>query len=91
MKTFIIQVQLQEANPGDYKLFNTAMKKESFTPIKGSTGNARVAYECHDRQSINDVINGVLHAGAKTGKKISFTVMKDKMVSKPGREKQEQQ
>jgi len=82
MKTFIIRAQLHEAAPRDYKVFNTEMKKEAFVPIKENGQNDRLVYECHDRNSINDVINGVLHAGARAGKKISFTVMKSKAIGK---------
>jgi hypothetical protein len=91
MKTFIIQIQLHEASPRDYSLFHTAMKKEAFQPVKGKASSTRLSYQCHDRNSITEVINDVLHVRAKTGNKISFTVMKDKSISKQGvRGKQEQ-
>ena len=92
MKTFIIQVQLHDAGPRENKSFNTEMKKQSFSPLKVKNGSTRLAFECHNRNSINEVINSVLQAGAGSGQKLSFTVMKEKSVGKhTGREKQEQE
>jgi len=92
MKTFIVQVQLHDAGMRENKSFSTEMKKHSFSPLKGKSGGSRLAFECHNRNSINEVINSVLQAGSSTGQKLSFTVMKEKSVGKnTGREKQEQE
>jgi hypothetical protein len=82
MNTFTARVELQNANPDDYTRLYTEMQKESFvaTGAKAQAGN--VEFKIKNRISINDVIDAVVRSASKTGKKFSFTVMKDKNLDK---------
>lgn len=83
MNTFTARVELHNANPDDYTGLYTEMQKESFVAAgsaKAQTGN--VEFKIKNRISINEVIDAVVRAASKTGKKFSFTVMKDKNLDK---------
>lgn len=77
MTTFTARVELQSASPNDYNKLQTELQKEAFT---AAPGNAE--YKCKNKESITDVIDAVVRAASKTGKKFSFTVMKDKNLDK---------
>jgi len=82
MNTFTARVELQDANPDDYKRLYAEMQKESLVAsgVKAESGN--VEFKCKDKLSIREVIDAVVRAASKTGKKFSFTVMKDKNLDK---------
>ncbi len=82
MNTFTARVELQNANPDDYTRLYAEMQKESFVAAgaKAQTGN--VEFKIKNRISINDVIDAVVRCASKTGRKFSFTVMKDKNLDK---------
>ena len=82
MNTFTARVELQNANPDDYTRLYAEMQKESFVAAgaKAQTGN--VEFKIKNRISINDVIDAVVRSASKTGRKFSFTVMKDKNLDK---------
>ncbi|WP_205510548.1 hypothetical protein [Longitalea arenae] len=82
MNTFTARVELHSANPNDYNNLYTEMQKESFIAAgeKAETGN--VEFKSKDKLSIRDVIDAVVRAASKTGKKFSFTVMRDKNLDK---------
>jgi hypothetical protein len=82
MNTFTARVELQGATPNDYTRLYAEMQKESFVAAgaKATTGN--VEFKSKDKISIREVIDAVARAASKTGKKFSFTVMKDKNLEK---------
>jgi hypothetical protein len=81
MTTFTARVELLNASPKDYDLLQTEMKKETFAAgNKASDGH--VEFKCKDKGSIREVIDAVLRAASKTGRKFTFTVMKDKQIEK---------
>lgn len=82
MNTFTARVELHSANPTDYTNLYTEMQKESFV-VAGEKANAgNVEFKSKDKLSIRDVIDAVVRAASRTGKKFSFTVMKDKNLEK---------
>ena len=82
MTTFTARVELQEANPGDYKKLQTEMQREDFTAAGGNHESGYVEFSCRNKASIREVIDATVRAASKTGKKFSFTVMKDKNLDK---------
>jgi hypothetical protein len=82
MSTFTARVELQNANPNDYKKLQTELQKEAFTAAPANTGTGNAEFKCKDRESITEVIDAVVKAASKTGRKFSFTVMKDKNLDK---------
>lgn len=82
MKYFTAQVELHQAGADDYRQLIRAMKQELFdTGQEGSvTGN--LTFRRKATVEIKDVIEGVLRAAASTGRRFSFTVMKDKQASR---------
>jgi hypothetical protein len=81
MTTFTARVELLNAGPKDYDQLQSEMKKETFAAgNKASDGH--VEFKCKDKDSIREVIDSVLRAASKTGKKFTFTVMKDKQIEK---------
>jgi hypothetical protein len=83
MNTFTARVELHNANPDDYTRLYTEMQKESFVAAGGAKAQAgNVEFKIKNRISINDVIDAVVRSASKTGKKFSFTVMKDKNLDK---------
>lgn len=82
MTTFTARVELHDANPNDYKRLQAEMKRESFTAESGNQETGSVEFRCRDKASIREVIDAVARAASRTGKKFSFTVMKDKNLEK---------
>jgi hypothetical protein len=82
MNSFTARVELHSANPNDYTRLYSEMEKESFIAAgaKAETGN--IEFKSKNRISISEVIDAVVRAASKTGKKFSFTVMKDKNLDK---------
>jgi hypothetical protein len=82
MNTFTARVELHSANPTDYTNLYTEMQKESFVAAGKKAEAGNVEFKSKDKLSIRDVIDAVVRAASKTGKKFSFTVMKDKNLDK---------
>lgn len=72
--TFITRVQLQGAQPTDLEKLDIEMERESFKKVNGS-------YNLHGNISLLDVNGAVSRAANRTGKKYSFTVIRDKKLS----------
>jgi hypothetical protein len=82
MNTFTARVELHSANPNDYARLYTEMQQESFVAAGAKAEAGNVEFKSKNRISINEVIDAVVRAASKTGKKFSFTVMKDKNLDK---------
>ena len=82
MNTFTARVELHSANPNDYATLYTEMQKESLIASGAKAEAGSVEFKSKNRISINEVIDAVVRAASKTGKKFSFTVMKDKNLDK---------
>jgi len=78
MTNFIASVELQQAGAEDYKQLILAMKKRSFIEDKNNKTSGNLTFRRQAKIEIKEVIDAVLNAAASTGKKFSFTVMKDK-------------
>jgi ribosomal protein S10 len=82
MNTFTARVELHSANPTDYSNLYTEMQKESLVAAGPKAEGGNIEFKSKDKSSINEVIDAVVRAASKTGKKFSFTVMKDKNLEK---------
>jgi len=82
MTTFTARVELHEANPADYKRLQSEMQREEFTASKNNHDSGSVEFSSKNKASIREVIDATVRAASKTGKKFSFTVMKDKNLEK---------
>jgi len=82
MNTFTARVELQSANPDDYKRLYSEMQKESLVASGAKADSGNVEFKSKDKLSIREVIDAVVRAASKTGKKFSFTVMRDKNLDK---------
>ena len=82
MNTFTARVELQSANPDDYRKLYSEMQKESLVANGEKANSGNVEFKSKDKLSIREVIDAVVRAASKTGKKFSFTVMRDKNLDK---------
>lgn len=82
MSTFTARVELHNANSTDYNKLYTEMQQESLVAAGAKVESGNIEFKSNDRLSIKDVIDAVVRAASKTGKKFSFTVMKDKNLDK---------
>jgi hypothetical protein len=82
MNTFTARVELHSASPNDYNNLYAEMQKEALVASGARADSGNVEFKCKDKLSIKDVIDAVVRAASKTGKKFSFTVMKDKNLDK---------
>ena len=82
MNTFTARVELHSANATDYTNLYTEMQKESLVAAGPKAERGNVEFKSKNKSSINEVIDAVVRAAYKTGKKFSFTVMKDKNLDK---------
>jgi hypothetical protein len=86
MARFITTIQLHNADENDYKTLNAELKKASFVESKRYFGKrksdlpAKEEYNREGNVTIQQVTDAVLRAAAKTGKKYSFTVVRNKPV-----------
>jgi hypothetical protein len=58
------------------------MQKESLVAAGARAESGNIEFKSKERISIREVIDAVVRAASKTGKKFSFTVMKDKNLDK---------
>jgi len=78
MTKFITYIELHNAELKDYQRLNADMKKALFTTAGATDTTGKIEFSYYGRRSIKDVIDTVVRVAVKTGKKFSFTVMKDK-------------
>lgn len=87
MPTFSAIIELHNANEDDYFILDNALRKETARSEKRNALNyvnkaldsfKKANYMIQGNMAIQDVINSVLNAATKTGKKFSFTVVKKK-------------
>lgn len=86
MAKFITTIQLHDADEKDYDKLYSELEKESFEKGKHVVKNeshhiVKEEYKRVGKVTIQDVTKAVLKAIAKTGKKYSFTIIKNKPVT----------
>ena len=82
MARFITTIELFNADERDYQTLQTELKKYSFTRRNLSADNlsGKEEYNREGNVSLQDVTYAVLQAAYKTGKKYSFTIIRNKPV-----------
>lgn len=85
MAKFITSIKLQEATERDYAKLSQELKKYLFSP-SGKSGSgklmdsaASVTFNSSDNKSLLDTTTAVSRAAATTGRKFSFTVIREKI------------
>jgi hypothetical protein len=84
MPKFITSIRLQEANERDYAILSREMKKNSFNPVSEHKSNetgeviSSIVFNSTSNKSLVDTTTEVSLAAATTGKKYSFTVLKER-------------
>lgn len=78
--SFTTRVELHQANEDDYRLLSNKLKKAAFIAAKGNGNVGNLTFRKKANVEIKEVIDAVINAAAATGKKFSFTVMKDKYI-----------
>lgn len=81
MNYFTAQVALHEASVAEYRQLIRAMKKELFVTRIREAHSGYVTFRRKTAEEIAAVIDGVLRAASTTGRKFSFSVMKDKQAA----------
>jgi hypothetical protein len=82
MTNYTTRVELHQAVEEDYRQLTLAMKNESFIADKSNKTSGSLTFRRQAGLDIKEVINAVQKAASSTGKKFSFTVMKDKSLDK---------
>jgi serine kinase of HPr protein (carbohydrate metabolism regulator) len=86
MRKYITRVKLKDAEKSDYERLDSEMEKERFARVKLHKALAKDnpvrtrEYNFHGGITIQQVTAAAYRAASKTGKKYSFTVMKEKAV-----------
>jgi hypothetical protein len=85
MAKFITSIKLQEATERDYAKLSQELKKYLFSP-SGKSGSGKpmestssVTYNSTDNKSLLDTTTAISRAAATTGRKFSFTVIREKI------------
>jgi hypothetical protein len=84
MPKFITAIRLQGANEKDYAVLSREMKKNSFNPVvenrrkTGGGSDSTYVFNSNTHKSLVDTTTLVSLAAATTGKKYSFTLIKEK-------------
>ncbi len=84
MAKFITSIKLVEASERDYAKLSQELKKYFFNPAaKTGSGKTKApasaaVFNSSDNQNLLDATTAVSRAAATTGKKFSFTVIRDK-------------
>ena len=81
MPKFITSIRLQEANERDYANLTREMKKYSFQPVSENKSGIRASsyvFNSTGNKGLLDTTVVVSQVAASTGKKYSFTVIKEK-------------
>jgi len=84
MAKFITSIKLLDATERDYAKLSQELKKYFFSPA-GKTGSGKstesatsVIFNSSDNKSLLDTTTAVSRAAATTGRKYSFTVIREK-------------
>jgi hypothetical protein len=88
MAKFIATIELQEANEASYKTLQSELAKKSFTGINSFnfkksdkiTVLPKLEFQREGNVTIQEVTDAVMRAASKTGKKYSFTIIRNKPV-----------
>lgn len=85
MARFITTIQLFNAAEADYETLNTELVKQSFKGIRDISKQKdkvreEIKYNREGNVSLQEVTDAVLKAAEKTGKKYSFTIIRNKPV-----------
>jgi translation initiation factor 1 (eIF-1/SUI1) len=83
MARFITTIELFNADQKDYETLQSELKKQSFTRRALQQSDSLPVKEEYNREgniTLQDVTHAVLQAAAKTGKKYSFTIIRNKPV-----------
>lgn len=83
MTNYTTRVELHQASVEDYRLLIQALKKGSFIADKNNPTSGNLTFKRRGNIEIKAVIDAVIKAASSTGKKFSFTVMKDKQTHRP--------
>jgi hypothetical protein len=84
MAKFITSIKLQEATEKDYAILSQELKKYLFYPVSKNTSGkstgstSSLVFNSADDKSLLDTTTAVSRAASTTGKKFSFTVIKEK-------------
>jgi hypothetical protein len=84
MSKYITSISLQEATERDYAQLSQEMKRNSFSPVneikfnKASRNVSTFVFNSVGNKSLLDTTTVVSLAAATTGKKYSFTVIREK-------------
>ena len=85
MAKFITSIKLQEATERDYAKLSQELKKYLFSPAgksisgKSTDSAASVTFNSSDNKSLLDTTTAISRAAATTGRKFSFTVIREKL------------
>ena len=84
MRKFITRIQLKDAEQSDYEKLDKEMEKKLFSKIKPPKAGRKInltrprEYYYRGGVSLREVTAAAYIAASRTGKKYSFTVMKEK-------------
>lgn len=87
MARFTTTIELHEANENNYKTLFTELAKESFVEIRRYSSQSsskknivsrKEEYQREGNVTIQEVTDAVMRAAIKTGKKYSFTIIRNK-------------
>jgi hypothetical protein len=80
MAKFITSIKLQEATERDYAKLSQELKKYFFTPAVKTmkSSESSLVFNSAESKSLLDTTTVVSRAAATTGRKYSFTVMREK-------------
>ncbi len=86
MPSFITRIELEAASQKDYQKLEEEMKKASFTDAKKTkirrpSVAAPAEFNCHGNLTLLQVTNATAKAARKTGRRYSFTVIKERKLS----------
>ncbi|MEO6314106.1 MAG: hypothetical protein ABIU63_12665 [Chitinophagaceae bacterium] len=77
MSTYIIRIQLPDADNGDYTTMEAAMKRENFSPLTCDQFQVQ-EFGYYGNKNILQVNEAVRQVAEVTGKKFYFDVIRDK-------------
>jgi hypothetical protein len=82
MARFITTIELFNADQKDYETLQSELKKYSFTrrSLQANKLPGKEEYNREGNVTLQDVTYAVLQAAYKTGKKYSFTIIRNKPV-----------
>ncbi len=84
MPSYFTSIRLASATEKDYEILSREMERQSFRPVdkpkkRGSKPvSVPISFHSSIRPSLLDASAAITHAASATGKKYSFTIMKDK-------------